>query len=403
MLHAFSRPLFFTLAAMTAFAPMAIDLYLPSLPQIAQQFGVGPDAVQMTLSTFLLGFAAGMLFYGPLSDRYGRRTMILQGVVLFTLASVACALATNVEQLIVARIFQALGGGAAGALSRAIVKDLAEPIEAARMMATIGLVTSLAPLLAPVLGGWVLTLSSWRGEFWVLTLFGMGTCVAVSRWVPETRFTHAGPMSLWQAFHAYGRMLKHPDAVALMLAGGGGFAAMFAYITGTPFVYIQYYGISPQWYGVLFGMNVLAIMAGGFTTSRYVGYWGPRTLLWWGGCMSMFGATIVLFASLAPHTRFLMMVIGLVLTVGAIGLLSSNCVAVLMGIFPNNAGAASALFGSMQFGLGGLASWSVSHWHDGTPAAMSHVIVVCSSLSFAAAWRAYRDRTHPPAALLEQE
>ena len=386
----FNRRIFFTLAAMAAFAPMAIDLYLPSLPQMAAHFGTSADDVQRTLSVFLLGFAAGMLVYGPLSDRFGRRQLILQGIGLFVFASVACALAQSVEQLLLFRALQALGGGAAGALSRAIVKDLAEPVAAARVMATIGLVTSLAPLLAPILGGVLLTFAGWRLEFWALALFGVLTWLSVYFFVPETRYSHPGPTSLAKAFGAYGQMLAKPQAVALLMAGGAGFAAMFAYITGTPFVYIEYYGIDPQVYGFLFGVNVFAIMAGGFTTSRFVSRFGPRRLQFVGGCLTMAGALIVGLSVLDAPNRFWVLILGLLLVVGAIGFLSSNCVAVLMGMFPNNAGAASALFGSMQFGLGALASWGVSYLHDQTPAAMAKVILVFSVLSFTGAVMARR-------------
>lgn len=371
------RSLFLVLASLSAYAPLAIDLYLPCLPAIARDLNSTESAIQQTVTAFLFGFAVGMLFYGPLSDRYGRRRILLQGVAVFTGASVMCALVDSESHFLFWRLVQALGGGAATALSRAIVKDLVEGPQAARMLASMGLLTALAPLLAPLLGGLLLWLSGWRSVFWLLAVLGAASWVAVWKLIPETRRPGHAPDGLRAAFGAYGQLLRHPQARYLLGTGGFGFAAMFAYITATPFVFIEFFGVSPQLYGFFFGANILAIMLGSYTTRTTVIKRGSQALVALGGWIALGGGVWVAVASGTLWGGVWGVAGGLLLSVGAMGLVSSNCAALLMQHFERNAGAASALFGSVQFGLGTLASLAVSVWHDGSPWPMGLTIALC--------------------------
>lgn len=215
------------LGALAAFGPLAIDLYLPALPAIAHGLGASIEAVQSSVTVFLAGFSLGMLLYGPLSDRYGRRPVLLADMALFTVASLACWLANSVELLIAARFAQAMGGGAASVLARAVARDVFAPKEAIRQLSRMAMVTSVAPLLAPMLGSAVLAWGGWRSPFAVLCIWGV-LSTAVVAWVlaetlpPERR----GGLTLGQAFAAYGQMLRQPAAVGLLLAGGLSFAAL---------------------------------------------------------------------------------------------------------------------------------------------------------------------------------
>lgn len=388
-----NRPMFFLLAALAAFAPLAIDLYLPSLAAIGAELQAPSGQVQQTVTVFLAGFALGMLFYGPLSDRFGRRRMIFAGTSLFVLASVACMLAQTIEQLLWFRLIQAFGGGAAAVISRAVVRDLFGETDSARVMAMIAMVTSLAPMLAPLLGAYILELGSWRYEFFALALFGVACTVAAYILLPETLSTVRSQASMTQAFKGYWTVWKHNSARMLIVAGGGHFAAMFAYITGTPFVYIEFFGLSEKTYALLFGSNIAALIAFGYLSTRLVKRTGTTPLIKLGSGLGLLGAILVLASAFnggSATWNLVLMVFGFLVCVGALGLVAPNTTAQLLGKHPNNAGAASALYGCAQFGLGGLASWAVSLVHNNTALPMAATVLAFAALAFWASQRLKR-------------
>lgn len=387
------RPLFFLLAALSAFAPLAIDLYLPSLAVIGSELQAPSGRVQQTVTVFLAGFALGMLFYGPLSDRYGRRRVIFAGTTVFVAASAACMLAQNIEQLLAFRLIQAFGGGAAAVISRAVVRDLFGETDSARVMAMIAMVTSLAPMVAPLLGAYILELGSWRYEFLVLALFGLACTVATYLLLPETLLKGRSQTSIRQAFQGYATVLKQGNARWLILAGGGHFAAMFAYITGTPFVYIEFFGLSEKTYALLFGSNILTLIVFGYVSTRLVKRTGTTRLIQTGSALGLLGALLVLASAWNSGNQpwnLAMMVVGFWLCVGSLGLVAPNTTAQLLGKHPNNAGAASALYGCAQFGLGGLASWVVSLVQDGTALPMAGTVLTFAGLACVASQRLKR-------------
>ncbi|MCZ8016706.1 MAG: multidrug effflux MFS transporter [Limnobacter sp.] len=388
-----NRPLFFLLAALSAFAPLAIDLYLPSLAAIGDELQASSGQVQQTVTVFLAGFALGMLFYGPLSDRYGRRRVIFAGTTVFVAASVACMLAQSIEQLLVFRLLQAFGGGAAAVISRAVVRDLFGETDSARVMAMIAMVTSLAPMVAPLLGAYILELGSWRYEFLALALFGLACTVATYVLLPETLGQGRSQSSIAHAFQGYSIVLKQANARMLILAGGGHFAAMFAYITGTPFVYIEFFGLSEKTYALLFGSNILTLIAFGYVSTRLVKRTGTTLLIQVGSALGLLGALFVLASAWNGGNQpwnLGLMVSGFWLCVGSLGLVAPNTTAQLLGKNPNNAGAASALYGCAQFGLGGLASWAVSLVHDETALPMAGAVLVFAALACASSQRLKR-------------
>lgn len=380
-----NRPMFLLLAALAAFAPLAIDLYLPSLTAIGTELQATPGRVQQTVTVFLAGFAMGMLFYGPLSDRFGRRRMIFAGTSVFVLASVACMWAQSIEQLLLFRLIQAFGGGAAAVVSRAVVRDLFGETDSSRVMALIAMVTSLAPMIAPLLGAYILELGSWRYEFLALALFGVACSIAAYMLLPETLSTGRAQTSISLAFKGYWAVLRQTNARLLIVAGGAHFAAMFAYITGTPFVYIEFFGLSEKTYALLFGSNILSLICFGYLSSRLVVRLGTTTLAKTGSFLGLAGALLV-FASAfngGDHEWNLgLMVLGFLACVGSLGFVAPNTTAQLLGQHPNNAGAASALYGCAQFGLGGLASWVVSLVHDDTALPMAATVLGFAALAF---------------------
>lgn len=371
------------LGALVAFGPLAIDLYLPALPAIAAGLAATPEAVQLSITVFLAGFGLGMLFYGPISDRYGRRAVMLSGIALFAAASLACLLATGAEQLIVARFVQALGGGAASVLARAVVRDVYAPAEAIRKLSLMAMVTAIAPLVAPLLGSLLLGWFGWRGTFAAVLAWGVLSFAIVWRQLPETLpIERRGALPLAAAFAAYFHLLRDPVALGLLLAGGMSFAAMFAYITASPFYFIDLQGFSPTAYGALFAANALGIFAANYLNSRLVKARGAAAMAGIGSACGFAGAVLLALAMMQPDC-VAAVIAGLFVVVSMTGLLGANCVGLLMARYPQNAGAAAALFGSSQFGLGMWASAAVSYHHDGSGRPMAWTIVAAMAASLA--------------------
>ncbi|CAB3745934.1 Bcr/CflA family multidrug efflux MFS transporter [Paraburkholderia humisilvae] len=371
------------LGALAACGPISIDMYLPSLPSLTQAFSVSASAAQTTLTSFMFGFSIGMLLYGPLSDSLGRRPVLLGGIVMYVLSTIACAVSFSIGSLVVFRFVQALGAGAASVLARAIARDAHEPTDAARVMSMMAIVTSVGPLLAPLIGGQLLLLGGWRVVFIVLTLFGSLCAVTAFLRVPETwpREKRANS-ALLKSFAAYGTLLKDPVAWGHLLCGRMAFASMFAYITATPFVYIEYFHVSAQHYGFLFGLNIVGIMGGNFVNARLVSQYGPVRMIVAAATISCVASLFVALVCLTGWGGLWSIVFGLFFVVGMVGLLSANCVTDLMHRYPSNAGAAAALFGAVQFGLGALASLAVGLWRDGSPQGMGVTIAVCGVLCY---------------------
>jgi DHA1 family bicyclomycin/chloramphenicol resistance-like MFS transporter len=376
-----SRPdgrLILLLGALAACGPISIDMYLPSLPTIAQAFAITTGAAQTTLTSFMFGFSIGMLLYGPLSDTYGRRPVLLGGIIMYALASVACALSFSIGSLVTFRFVQALGAGAASVLARAIARDAHGPSDAA-----LAIVTSIGPLLAPLIGGQLLLIGGWRVVFVVLTLFGSVCAVTAYLKVPETwppeKRAHS---ALLKSFGAYGRLLRDPVAWGHMLCGGMAFASMFAYITATPFVYIEYFHVSAQHYGFLFALNIVGIMFGNFMNTRLVGRLGALRIISFAATVSCVASLFVSFVSLTGLGGLWSIVFGLFFVVGVVGVLSANCTTDLMHRYPLNAGAAAAVFGAVQLALGALSSLAVGLWQDGSPRGMGVVVGVAGVLCY---------------------
>lgn len=374
------------LAALVAFGPLSIDMYLPSLPGIATDLQATEAQVQMSIGVFLGGLCLGMLLYGPLSDRFGRRRLLLGGIVLYLLASVGCALASNVEQLLFWRFVQALGGAAAAVLARTIVRDLFPLQEAARVLSLMHLVTMLATLAAPLIGGYLMLLAGWRSLFVVLIGFAALCLIAVAWKIPETLAPDKRGESLGQAFRAYGHMAVQPLVIGYSLCMGLCFAGMFAFITASPFVYIDYFGVSPLAYGWLFTLNILGIIVTTLINARLVRRLGPGPLLSAGSAVAALAGVLLLLVGVSGWGGLPAVVAGVVLYVSVTGLLGANCLASLLAAFPRQAGAVAGLAVSGQFGLGMLSSALVGLLYDASPLPMCLIMGACGIGS----WLAFR-------------
>lgn len=371
------RCLIILLASLVAFGPLSIDMYLPSLPLIASDLGASEGQVQLTIGLFLAGFSIGMLFYGPLSDRFGRRPLLLGGIALYMLSSLGCALASAPEQLIFWRLLQALGGAAASVLARVIVRDLFPLNDAARVLSLMQQVTMVATLIAPLLGGYLILLSGWRVLFVILLGFA-GICLLLV-WlsIPETHRQESRGTSIALAFRAYLDIARQPRAVGYILCMGLSFGGMFAFITASPFVYIRFFGISPQLYGWLFALNIGGIMLMSFTNARLVRRLGSQRMLGFGSAITLVAALLLMLCASSGWGGLPALVVCLLMYVSVTGMIGANCLACLMSIFSRQAGAAAGLAVATQFAIGTLCSALVGVFHDGSPLPMALLIGVC--------------------------
>ncbi|UTW06625.1 Bcr/CflA family multidrug efflux MFS transporter [Pseudomonas benzenivorans] len=369
------------LGALCAFGPLAIDFYLPSFPTLARAFATDVEHVQLSLAAYFVGLAIGQLIYGPLADRFGRRRPLLAGVLLFALASLACALATSLETLVVARFVQALGGCAGMVVTRAVVRDLCDPIASARVFSQLVLVMGVAPILAPLAGGLLLSSLGWQSIFVCLALFATLCWLAVALWLPETLSRKVTPAPLSGALGEYRRLLGDRPFIGHALTGGLSIAGMFAYIAGSPFVFIELYGVPAAHYGWLFGSNaagfILAAQLNAWLVARHgPGYWLRRLVWFYLGC----GLALLVIALSQPPVLWPLLV-PLFGCIASLGVLLPNATACAMAGQGRHAGSASALLGSLQFAIAASAAALVGALHDGSAWPMATVICGCGVLA----------------------
>lgn len=373
-----------TLGLLMAFGPMAIDMYLPAMPAMAEAFGAPQAAVQSTLSAFLLAFGLSQLAWGPLGDRFGRKPTAMAGIALFVAGSLGCAFAEGVGGLTAWRVVQALGAGAAPVMARAMVRDRYERDRAASLLSLLILVMGVAPLVAPLLGGQVLLHAGWPAVFLVLAAFG---AVALLCLLPFGETLPAGtrrgldPASLVEGYAA---LLRDRRFLGYCLSAAFPFAGMFAFISGSPFVFIQHFGVSPQLFGLVFAVNVVGMLGVSTLNSRLVLRHGADRLLRIGTLLSAAAGFVLLGAGLAGAGGLWGILAPLLLFTATIGLVAANATASAMQAFPRMAGTASALTGTLQLGLGAVAGMLVGVFADGTPLPMTAVIAGAGLLGLAA-------------------
>jgi MFS transporter, DHA1 family, multidrug resistance protein len=382
-----ASPIGFTalLAALTAFGPLSIDMYLPALPALADGFATSPSRIQLTLSAFFVGFGAGQLVYGPLSDRWGRRPPLLCGIALYVGASLACALSTRVAALIALRLVQGLGACAGPLIARAVVRDVYERDRAARMLSLMMLVMGVAPLVAPTLGGQLLLAFGWRSIFGTLAGFGalcfLGAALGLRETLDPTRRQEAG---LGAMLARYGVLLQDRTYVGYTLSSGAAYAGMFAYFAGSPFVFIRLYRVPAERYGFLFALNVIGLMVCAAVNSRLVLRLGADRLLQRGVLAVALAGAALVAAALTGWGGLVGLLLPLLAFMASLSFIGANAMAGALAAFPHMAGTASALAGTIQFGLGAVSGAAVSGLSDGTALPMAVVIAVAGLVSLLA-------------------
>ncbi|KLN46184.1 multidrug transporter [Providencia rettgeri] len=356
-------------------------MYLPALPQMGTALQATQGQMQYTLGAFFAGFCVGMLFYGPLSDLLGRRKMLLSGLAIFTVASLLCAQATNANTLIIFRALQAFGSGAALVMARAIARDVYPANELPKVLSLMTLVTMIAPLLAPLLGGFLFVHFQWQAIFYLLALVGLVSVSTIFLLLPETLVhQRTSENLLCVAFKNYTQVLTDREALSIIGTMAFSFAGMFAFISGSPFVYINYFGVSEQHYGLLFGCNILGMIVMLLLNVKLLKTYSlTRILTMQSGFQLAFGLLLLIFY----QQSLPIIVILVVLFLSMVNAIGTNSLSLLLQHRGKIAGSASALAISIQFALAALASVAVSVLQDESPFAMALVMAICAGLSFA--------------------
>ena len=368
------------LGALMAFTSLSTDIYLPAMPMMAAQL---QGNVELTITGFLIGFSFAQLVWGPISDRIGRRIPLFIGMVLFVIGSAGCALSSDMPQIVFWRVFQAFGACTGPMLARAMIRDLYARTRAAQMLSTLVIISAIAPVIGPLLGGQIVTVASWRMVFWLLVVMGAAMFIALW-WLPETLSVEkrlTTPIS--SAFGNYGTLLKNREFMRYTLCVSFFYVAAYAFIAGSPFVYIRYYHVDPQHYGWLFAVNIVGVMALSSVNRRLVQRHPLHTLLRIASCVAAL-ATVVLALSVKMHLGgMLMMMLTIFIFFSMNGIVAAASTAAALDTVPGNmVGSASALIGSLQYGSGIVSSLLLSFFSDGTPWAMAWIMMAFTLLCF---------------------
>ena len=378
-------PLLVLLALLSACTPLSIDMYLPALPVIAVDLHGTAGDIQLTLSSFMIAFGVGQIFYGPAGDRFGRRPVILVGLAIYVVTSVGCAFAVEAGHLVGLRFLQGLAACGGVVLARTMVRDLAEKDQAARAMSLMMACTSIAPMLAPLIGGQILWFLGWRAIFWVLALIGFVALTLAYIRLPETlRPEYRQPLVLSAIIKRFGQLLRHRAFMGYAFTSSFMFSALLSFISGSPFVFIERYGVAPRSYGLIFGSMIIFMTIGSLLNAKFAPVFGADKILRYavivpgvtGPIAMVLGWIEARYGTIGMWPFFLCFGP----QIATISLIGPNSMAMALQRYPHMAGTASSLMGVMQFGLGALFGAVVGQTFDGTIAPMTTAMGIAGAL-----------------------
>lgn len=368
------------LGILVALGPLAIDTYLPAIPAIADFYGVAVPLVETSLSAYMIGTGFGQLIGGPLSDQLGRKPVAWTGLAMFATASILITFSTTILELNTLRFVQALGGGATVVIAAASVRDHFDGPHAARVLTMIGLVMLVAPLVAPAVGSVLLHLHNWHLIFYFLAAYAVFLAFFIYWQLPTVAPTNRG-RGFVGVLRGYRAVLGDRRGAGFVIANGLAFACMFSFVTDSPFVYMEHFGVSEKAFPVYFGANVFTMISFNRLNVLLIHRYSPLAILW-GGLLVQAAAALALFVLVLLDALSLMVAVPLImLAVGSIALVVPNTLASLMHLFPRNSGAATGLSGSTQFFMAGAAGYIISHIHDHSLFPMTSVMIVTGVLA----------------------
>lgn len=376
-----SLRLTFVLALLTAFSPFAIDMYLSSFTQLAQQFETTETQVQLSLSVYFLGLSVGQLFYGPLVDRLGRKKPLQFGIALFTLCAIGIVFAPNIDSLIVLRFLQAMGGCAGMIISRAIISDIFDEREAGRILSLMMLIQGLAPIIAPILGGYIVSHFDWHGVFIFLTIFGfICFCLATSQ-VPESLPPEKRQKAnLAQIISNYRESLSNRSILIPTLTASCIFGCLFSFISGSSFVYMQLYHVSQESFGWLFGINATGLIFASQVNRMLLKRFKSVEIIPVALMINCIAALILFIVG--PHASLPLLMLLIWLTLCVVPVIAANTITIAMYASQRNKGVTSSIVGISQFISASLASTLLGVFHNGTIYPMITLILCFGILAF---------------------
>jgi len=370
------------MGALTAIGPLSIDMYLPAFPAIATGLDAHSGEVERTLAAYLLGMASAQLIYGPLADRFGRKPPLYGALALYILASAGCALAPNVEFLTACRVLQAMGGAAGMVIPRAVVRDHYSTHDAARALSMLMLIMGIVPILAPVLGAYILSWVGWRGIFVTITLCGIALLWTLSKVMVESLPPERQIKLSWgNILRTYGGLLTHRRFIAYALSGGLASGTMFGYIVGSPRLFIEHFGVSPQTYGLLFGMNAVSLIIGSQVSVRLLKDHLPIKILPWALAGTTAAGLLALFSAFAGVATLALIMGCLMLFMFCYGFVGPNSAALALSDQGHQLGSASAMMGTLSISCGAMAGLLISLMKMPGPLPLALIMAGCTVLA----------------------
>ncbi len=375
----------FILGGLMALTSLSTDIYLPALPQMDIDL---QGNIELTITGFLIGFAVAQIFWGPISDRIGRKKPLVIGLILFIIGSICCALSHTITEIIIARVIQAFGACVGPMLSRAMVRDLFGRAKAAEMLSTLMIIMALAPIVGPLLGGQILRLSSWHSIFWLLAIIGVVMLISFKQ-LPETLPKEKRlQTSVWKAFHEYRLLLRNTRFMLYTLCVTFFYVGVYAFIAGSPAVYINYFHVQPQQYGWLFSLNIVGVMGISFVNRLLIRMYTLDHLLKVSTTIAMLaGVTLCMLVKLNLGGIY-GVVIPIFFFFAMNGVIAATSTAAALDLVPEMAGSASALLGALQYGSGIISTIILSWLHNetGNPWSMSWIMAAFACLCALAIW-----------------
>ncbi len=374
------------LCLLCAMGPLSTDMYLPSIPAIAEDLAAPVQTVQISVSVFFLGMGIGQVFYGPLADALGRRRVILMGTVIFLAASFAAVFANSISLFIALRLFQALGAAAGVVVINAVMRDLFDGIEFVRAVSVTMLTINIAPLVAPILGGFMAALG-WRPVFMVLSAYALMLILLVTFMMPET-LSRENRQSLrpGAVFRNYLEVLTSVRSFGVVMAQMAHGAGMFAFIAGSPYVYMNIYGANPGEYGFLFAANIVSIALCTALNGRIAGRFGPLRTLFGALIISFTGGVLLVISVHLHFESILSVLIPVLIFICTLGVVGSNATAYVLGLYPEKSGTASAAMGALRFAGGAAAGIILNSFEGAGALPFAWTIFVCAALALGVFW-----------------